>query len=53
MVTKGKRKKKAPKKRKVRGSEDTRARRKFARGGRVEAYTMGETQKKRKDPIWG
>ncbi len=40
------------KKRKGKVSEDTRQRRKYARGGRIEAYTMGETQKKRKDPIW-
>lgn len=53
MVTKRKRTKKKTTKRKSKGSEDTQQRRKYARGGRIEAYTMGETQKKKKDPIWG
>ena len=29
-------------KKKKRGTEDARARRKYARGGRIKAYTMGE-----------
>ena len=35
-------KKKIIKKRKSRVSEDTKQRRKYARGGRIEAYTFGE-----------
>ena len=38
-----KRKKATTKKRKSRVSEDTLQRRKHARGGRIEAYTFGET----------
>jgi len=41
MKSKVKPKKKDTKKRKKR-SEDERARRKYARGDRIEAYTMGE-----------
>ena len=36
---------KKDKKKKRKGSEDTRQRRKYARGGRIEAYTMGEASK--------
>lgn len=35
-------KKKTTKKKKKGGTEDQRARRKYKRGGRIEAYTMGE-----------
>ena len=33
-------------------AEDTRQRRKYAKGGRIEAYTFGEATKKRKDVVW-
>lgn len=36
-------------KRKVRGSEDARTRKKYKRGGRIEAYTFGEVSK---NPNW-
>lgn len=46
--------KKATKKprRKARG-EDTAQRKKYDRGGRIEAYTMGEALGKKKHPTWG
>ena len=34
-------------------SEDTSQRKKYSRGGRIEAYTFGETLKKKKDKVWG
>jgi len=40
-------------KNKGRGSEDTRQKRKFAKGGRIEAYTFGEALGKKKDKVWG
>jgi len=33
--------------------EDTKQRKKYARGGRIEAYTFGEALKKKKDKTWG
>ncbi len=50
---KGKRSKKAKhrnterRKARAKGDEDTKQRRKFARGGRIEAYTFGETTSKK------
>ncbi len=38
-----KRKSKAKTTKRVSGSEDTKQRRKHSRGGRIEAYTFGET----------
>lgn len=35
------------------GKEDVKQRRKYNRGGRIEAYTYGETQGKKKDKVWG
>jgi len=48
-MVKRKTKKKAPK-RKGRRDEDTRQRRKFKRGARVEAYTFGEALGKKRWP---
>lgn len=45
-----KRKKPTTKKRKRRVSEDTRQRRKHTRGGRIEAYTLGEALGKKNWP---
>ena len=36
-----------------RRSENDAQRKKYARGGRIEAYTFGETLRKKKDKIWG
>ncbi len=47
-VTKKKRTKKRATKRKT--TTDTGARKKYARGGRIEAYTMGEALGKKKWP---
>ena len=38
---------------KRRTNEDTQQRRKYKRGGRIEAYTFGEVLKKNKDKVWG
>lgn len=38
---------------KSRVGEDTKQRRKYARGGRIEAYTFGEALGKKKDKVWG
>lgn len=35
------------------GKEDVKQRRKYNRGGRIEAYTMGEALGKKKDSVWG
>ena len=49
-------KKKKRKPRSIVGSgraEDRKQRRKYAKGGRIEAYTMGDALGKKKDPVWG
>lgn len=46
-------KKKRTKKKHTRRNEDTQQRRKYEKGGRIEAYTFGEATGKKKDKIWG
>lgn len=36
----------------TKGSEDDRQRKKYAKGGRIEAYTFGEALGKKKDKTW-
>ena len=43
-------KKRATKKRMRSASEDTKQRQKFAKGGRIEAYTFGEAQRSKEWP---
>lgn len=50
MVPKHKRKPKTSNKKKRRGSEDDKQRRKYSRGGRIEAYTFGEAQRSKRWP---
>ena len=35
------------------GKEDVKQRKKYAKGGRIEAYTLGDALKKKKDKVWG
>ena len=35
------------------GKEDVKQRKKYTKGGRIEAYTFGEALGKKKDSTWG
>jgi hypothetical protein len=35
------------------GKEDVKQRKKYVKGGRIEAYTFGEALGKKKDKTWG